>query len=43
MTRPFSTRYRIGDFDIFDRYANTVLTLIKDRMRSGYAIDLQVC
>lgn len=42
MTRPFFTRDRIRDFDIFDRHANTVLMLIKERMSSGNAIDFQV-
>ncbi|KAG6883821.1 hypothetical protein C0992_007694, partial [Termitomyces sp. T32_za158] len=41
MTRPFFTRDRIRDFDIFDRHTNTVLTLIKERMSSGIAIDFQ--
>ncbi|KAG5727413.1 Cytochrome P450 52E1 [Termitomyces sp. T112] len=41
MTRPFFTRDRIRDFDIFDRHANTVLNLIKERMRSGNAMDFQ--
>ncbi|KAG6861395.1 hypothetical protein C0995_000524 [Termitomyces sp. Mi166 len=41
MTRPFFTRDRIQDFDIFDRHANTALTLIKERMRSGNAINFQ--
>ncbi|KAG5339747.1 hypothetical protein C0989_003864 [Termitomyces sp. Mn162] len=41
MTRPFFTRDRIRDFDIFDRHANTVLKIIKERMRSGNAIDFQ--
>ncbi|KAG6819311.1 hypothetical protein H0H93_013137 [Arthromyces matolae] len=41
MTRPFFTRDRISDFDLFDRHATTVFTLIKERMRSGHAIDFQ--
>lgn len=43
MTRPFFTRDRISDFDLFDRHATAVFALIKDRMRSGYAVDFQVC
>ncbi|KAH0579505.1 hypothetical protein H2248_002361 [Termitomyces sp. 'cryptogamus'] len=41
MTRPFFTRDRISDFDLFDRHATTVFALIKERMRSGHAIDFQ--
>ncbi|KAG6915766.1 hypothetical protein DXG01_009971 [Tephrocybe rancida] len=41
MTRPFFTRDRISDFDLFDRHASTVFTLIKERMRNGHAIDFQ--
>ncbi|KAF8060193.1 cytochrome P450 monooxygenase pc-1 [Lyophyllum atratum] len=41
MTRPFFTRDRISDFGLFDRHADTVIALIKDRMRSGHAIDIQ--
>ncbi|KAG6826535.1 hypothetical protein H0H92_015433 [Tricholoma furcatifolium] len=41
MTRPFFTRDRISDFDLFDRHATTVFALIKERMRNGYAIDFQ--
>ncbi|KAG6918740.1 hypothetical protein DXG01_012225, partial [Tephrocybe rancida] len=41
MHRPFYTRDRISDFDLFDRYASTVFTLIKERMRNGHAIGFQ--
>ncbi|KAF5378580.1 hypothetical protein D9615_007123 [Tricholomella constricta] len=41
MTRPFFTRDRISDFELFDRHADTAMTLIKERMRSGHAIDFQ--
>ncbi|KAG5653249.1 hypothetical protein H0H81_001506 [Sphagnurus paluster] len=41
MTRPFFTRDRISDFELFDRHADTAIALIKERMRSGYAIDFQ--
>ncbi|KAF8055214.1 cytochrome P450 monooxygenase pc-1 [Lyophyllum atratum] len=41
MTRPFFTRDRISDFDLFDRHSNIAISLIKERMRSGHAIDFQ--
>ncbi|KAG6864002.1 hypothetical protein C0991_001164 [Blastosporella zonata] len=41
MTRPFFTRDRISDFDLFDRHASTVFAVIKERMCSGHAIDFQ--
>ncbi|KAG6844792.1 hypothetical protein H0H87_003721 [Tephrocybe sp. NHM501043] len=41
MTRPFFTRDRISDFDLFDRHTTTVFAIIKERMRNGYAIDFQ--
>ncbi|KAF8060191.1 cytochrome P450 monooxygenase pc-1 [Lyophyllum atratum] len=41
MTRPFFTRDRISDFDLFDRHSNTAISLIKERMRKGHAIDFQ--
>jgi hypothetical protein len=41
MTRPFFNRDRITDFELFDRHADTVITLIKDRMLTGESIDFQ--
>lgn len=41
MTRPFFTRERISDFDIYDRNASHSLSLAKGRLAEGYAIDLQ--
>ncbi|KAJ6614110.1 cytochrome P450 monooxygenase pc-3 [Mycena sp. CBHHK59/15] len=41
MTRPFFSRDRISHFDIFDRHADDVISLLKDRMRAGYAVDFQ--
>ncbi|KAG5643869.1 hypothetical protein DXG03_009553 [Asterophora parasitica] len=41
MTRPFFTRDRISDFELFDRHADTAIALIKERMRGGHAIDFQ--
>ncbi|KAE9407488.1 cytochrome P450 [Gymnopus androsaceus JB14] len=41
MTRPFFTRDRITHFDMFDRHAETFISLMKGRFRSGYAVDFQ--
>ncbi|KAJ7181130.1 cytochrome P450 monooxygenase pc-1 [Mycena filopes] len=41
MTRPFFSRDRISDFDTFDRHANDVIALLKQRMKEGYAVDFQ--
>ncbi|KAF8055213.1 cytochrome P450 monooxygenase pc-1 [Lyophyllum atratum] len=41
MTRPFFTRDRISDFELFDRHADTAIALVKERMRNGQAIDFQ--
>ena len=42
MTRPFFTRDRISDFELFDRHADTAVAQVKTRMRTGYAIDFHV-
>ena len=42
MTRPFFTRERISDFDIYDRNCDTSLDLAKIRLREGYPIEFQV-
>ncbi|KAK6996014.1 glycosyltransferase family 39 protein [Favolaschia claudopus] len=41
MTRPFFSRDRITDFDIFDKYANEALRQTASRLREGYAVDIQ--
>ncbi|TDL14036.1 cytochrome P450, partial [Rickenella mellea] len=41
MTRPFFSREKITHFDIFDRHADEAITLMKQRLRAGYAIDFQ--
>lgn len=41
MTRPFFSRERISDFDIFARHADDLLSQIKSRVKEGYAIDVQ--
>lgn len=42
MTRPFFTRDRISDFDIFEDHADRALKLAKDRLAEGHAVDIQV-
>jgi len=42
MTRPFFSKDRISDFDNFDRHATTCISLIKERMSKGEAVDFQV-
>ncbi|CAL1701116.1 unnamed protein product [Somion occarium] len=41
MTRPFFSRDRIGHFDLFDRHAEVTINKIKERMKTGEAIDFQ--
>ncbi|KAG8855030.1 hypothetical protein FRB96_007225 [Tulasnella sp. 330] len=41
MTRPFFTRDRVTDFDIFDRHAEVILDKIKDRCDAGLPVDFQ--
>ncbi|CAA7269185.1 unnamed protein product [Cyclocybe aegerita] len=41
MTRPFFTRERISDFEIYDRNADASLKLAKTRLAEGYSIDFQ--
>ncbi|KAJ8589112.1 cytochrome P450 [Rhizopogon salebrosus TDB-379] len=41
MTRPFFTHDRISHFDIFDRHADRVMTMMNERFRVGLAIDFQ--
>lgn len=42
MTRPFFTRDRISDFDIFEDHADRALNLAKERLAEGQAVDIQV-
>lgn len=42
MARPFFNIDRISHFDIFDRHAETAVTLMKERFSAGLAIDFQV-
>lgn len=41
MTRPFFSRERIADFEIFRRHSDHAVQLIKQRCSKGEAIDLQ--
>jgi len=42
MTRPFFSKDRISHFEIFDRHAADAIKQVKERMREGYAVDIQV-
>ena len=41
MTRPFFSRERISDFEIFDRHADQVIAKIKERFKEGISVDVQ--
>ncbi|PPQ87646.1 hypothetical protein CVT25_011484 [Psilocybe cyanescens] len=41
MTRPFFTRERISDFEIYDRNWNVSVKLARDRLAEGHSIDIQ--
>jgi hypothetical protein len=41
MTRPFFTRDRISDFDVFEKHAEDAINQIRIRLRDGYPIDFQ--
>ena len=41
MTRPFFSRERISDFELFDRHADQVIVKMKERFREGIAVDIQ--
>lgn len=41
MTRPFFSRERIGDFEIFHRHADQVVIKMKERFSRGIAVDVQ--
>jgi hypothetical protein len=42
MTRPFFTRERISDFDIYDKNCDISLDLAQARLGEGYPIEFQV-
>ncbi|KAH0839505.1 cytochrome P450 [Lanmaoa asiatica] len=41
MTRPFFTRDRISDFEIFEKHADDAIGQLKARLRQGYPADFQ--
>ncbi|KAH0839507.1 cytochrome P450 [Lanmaoa asiatica] len=41
MTRPFFSRDRISDFDIFEKHAQDAIHQMKIRLREGYPVDFQ--
>jgi len=42
MTRPFFTRERISDFEIYERNSSLSLDLAKQRLAEGQPFDFQV-
>ena len=42
MSRPFFTRERISDFDIYDKNCTTTLKLAKTRLAEGHPVEFQV-
>ncbi|RDX53656.1 cytochrome P450 monooxygenase pc-3 [Lentinus brumalis] len=41
MSRPFFTRERISDFDLFDRHADLALNLIRERAKANMPFEFQ--
>ncbi|KAJ7250360.1 cytochrome P450 monooxygenase pc-3 [Mycena rebaudengoi] len=41
MTRPFFSRERVTDFDIFNRHANEAISQAGARLAQGYPVDIQ--
>ncbi|KAG2139717.1 cytochrome P450 [Suillus clintonianus] len=41
MTRPFFSKDRVSDFDIFENHADDAISQIKTRLREGYPVDFQ--
>ena len=41
MTRPFFSKDRITDFELFDRHADQVIAKMKERLRDGAAVNIQ--
>ncbi|KAJ7039630.1 hypothetical protein C8F04DRAFT_949546, partial [Mycena alexandri] len=37
MSRPYFARDRVRHFEIFDRHAEKIITLIKTRLKEGYS------
>ena len=41
MTRPFFSKDRISDFELFDRHADQVIVKIKERFKDNIPVDIQ--
>ncbi|RXW17453.1 hypothetical protein EST38_g8392 [Candolleomyces aberdarensis] len=41
MARPFFSRDRVTDLELFDRHIQSAISLMRQRMSAGYAIDFQ--
>ncbi|KAF8307691.1 cytochrome P450 [Clavulina sp. PMI_390] len=41
LTRPFFTRDRISDFEIFDKHANEIIDIMRESFRSDTPLDIQ--
>ena len=41
MTRPFFSKDRISDFELFDHHADQLIAKMKDRLKDGVAVDFQ--
>lgn len=41
MTRPFFSKERISHFNLFERHADRLLSLMKQRIQGGHAVDVQ--
>ncbi|CAA7262232.1 unnamed protein product [Cyclocybe aegerita] len=41
LTRPFFTRERLSDFDIYDRNGEKALTLARERLAQGHSVNVQ--
>lgn len=41
ITRPFFSRDRISDFEIFDRHADLAISRLKERLGQGVAVNIQ--
>lgn len=42
MTRPYFSRDRVSDFDIFDRHTDEMVAHMRTSFKEGAAIDFQV-
>ena len=41
MTRPFFSKDRISDFELFDHHADQVISKMRERFKEGIAVDVQ--